>query len=139
MRTIAIPLFEGYQPLDITGPHEVFVGANDAMDTLGVDAERYAVSLVAESLDNVISESGMGISPNSTFASATTFDTLVVPGGRSTRDFSQHGKVLEWMQACGPKTRRVSSVCTGTFLLAEAGLVTNERVTTHWALSLIHI
>lgn len=135
MRNILIPIFEGYQPLDIAGPHEVFIGANDAMDALGIECERYAVSLVGPTLEPVESESGMRICPHETYDSTanTKPNTLLVPGGTSTRNLDQHGDLLDWMRDRAPHAERVASVCTGTFLLAEAGLITTERVTTHWA------
>ena len=135
MRTVQIPMFAGYQPLDIAGPHEVFIGANEAMGALDVDADRYTVSLVASTLEPVTSESGMRVAPTDTFASTstTTPHTLLVPGGTATRDFGDHREMLEWMATRAPHAQRVASVCTGTFLLAEAGLLSTQRVTTHWA------
>lgn len=136
MRTILIPMFAGFQPLDVTGPYEVFIAANDALDELGVSAEKYSVSLIGSSLEPVQSESGLSISPHTSFPSTkrTTIDTVLVPGGRTTRD-GDNGDLIEWLQQHGHHTRRIASVCTGTFLLARAGLITEQRVTTHWAYS----
>lgn len=133
MRNVLIPIFDGYQPIDVVGPHEVFVGANEAMDVLDVDAARYAVSLVAATGDSVLSESGLRIVANDTFDSSPRAHTLIVPGGRSSRDYDAHGEVVEWLRGQAQHADRVASVCTGTFLLAQAGIVTNQRVTTHWA------
>ena len=135
MRNVLIPMFAGYQPLDITGPHEVFIGANEAMDVLGIDADRYDVQLVASTLEPVLSESGMRVAPTETFRATPNgpVHILLVPGGRTTRNLGEHSEMLEWMVRCATDAERVASVCTGTFLLAEAGLITEQRVTTHWA------
>ncbi len=132
MHTVAIPLYPGFQPLDVSGPNEVFVGANHAMDELGIDAERYEVILPALTLDPVPSESGLTFGPTQTFT-PSTIDTLLVPGGLITAVTHEHPELLEWLQANAPTEGRVGSVCTGTFLLAAAGLITDQKVTTHWA------
>lgn len=133
MHTVAIPLYPGFQPLDVAGPHEVFVGANHAMDELGSNGERYEVILPALTLEPVRSESGLTFGPTHTFTD-TSIDTLLVPGGMTTRSSDDHVELVKWLQANAPTERgRVGSVCTGTFLLAASGLVTTQRVTTHWA------
>ncbi len=130
---IAIPLFPGFQPLDVVGPHEVFVGANDAMDALGIASSRYAVDLVAASTDPVVSESGLSLMPMKTFGDVTAAETLLVPGGVTTRESSLDTHLVQWIRTTAGRTARVSSVCTGTFLLAAAGLCSGRRITTHWA------
>ena len=134
MRTVYMALFDGYQPLDVSGPREVFIGANEAMDELEIDAERYEVLLVAANNEPVTSESGMRIVPDSTFESSKPkAHTLLAPGGSGLREMQEDHELLNWLRRVAPNCDRVASVCTGTFALAAAGLVTNERVTTHWA------
>ncbi len=134
MRSIAIALFDGYQPLDVTGPHEVFAGVNQVLDATGADGPRYAVTLVAETLEPVRSESAMAIVPQAVFADVGgRLDTLLVPGGEGTRSAIDKTALLDWVRANAPSARRVASVCTGTYVLAAAGLCDGHRVTTHWA------
>ncbi len=136
MRTIVMPLFSDFQPLDVVGPHEVFISANDAMDVLGMAGDRYEVLLCATTLDPVRSESGLLLSPTGTFEDtpgSAIIDTLLVPGGMSTRDEATNNDLVEWLQSASTGVARVGSVCTGTFLLARAGIITDEKVTTHWA------
>ena len=60
-------------------------------------------------------------------------DTLVVPGGQGTRAAAQDEKLIAWIRSAAKRSRRVTSVCTGAFLLAAAGLLDGRRATTHWA------
>lgn len=134
MHTILMPLFPGVQPLDVVGPHEVFIGANDAMDRLGHIGERYVVKLVAASTDRAVSsESGLALMPNASFDDEMRVDTLLVPGGVTARSYPLDHELLEWVRSTSQAADRVASVCTGTFLLAAAGLCNGKRVTTHWA------
>ena len=130
---VAIPIFPGFQPLDVVGPHEVFIGANDAMRHLGIYAEHYAVDLVAGSTDPVMGESGLSLVPAKSFGDVTSTDTLLVPGGTTTRRRPLDGELVQWVKTTAVHSERVASVCTGTFLIAAAGLCTGRRVTTHWA------
>lgn len=133
MRVVAIPLFEGFQPLDVAGPHEVFIGANNAMDQLDHRGARYKIALAASSEEAVTSESGMSVLPTCTLDSLVDVDTLLVPGGETTRTSARDEELIEWLRSHASNATRISSVCTGTFLLAAAGLCTGRRVTTHWA------
>lgn len=133
MHTVVIPLFTGFQPLDVTGPHEVFKGANDAMDHLGHGGERYEVWLPSGQPSPITSESGLAIVPTSTFADAPTADTILVPGGATAREPILDRRLIAWLEREGPNVKRLASVCTGTFLLAAARLCSGNRVTTHWA------
>src|SRR6185312_6853385 len=60
-------------------------------------------------------------------------DTVLVPGGFGTDDARADADIMRWLKAVAPKARRIVSVCTGAFLLAEAGLLDGCRATTHWA------
>lgn len=134
MHTILMPLFPGVQPLDVVGPHEVFIGANDAMDRAGHTGDRYNVTLVAARSDRAVSsESGLALMPNASFGDEMVADTVVVPGGVTARDFPLDEDLVNWVRSKSSTAQRVASVCTGTFLLAAAGLCDGKRVTTHWA------
>lgn len=132
MRSVAIPIYDGVQPLDVVGPREVFSGANEWMDRAGHPAGRYRVILCSVDGESVRSESDMLMTPDAPLdAVPLDVDTVLVPGGFSTRVPGMADDVVDWLRQIAP--RRLTSVCTGTFLLSAAGRCTGRRVTTHWA------
>jgi transcriptional regulator GlxA family with amidase domain len=60
-------------------------------------------------------------------------DTLIVAGGTGTRRAEENDQLIEWLKGAARRSRRVTSVCTGAFLLARAGLLDGRRATSHWA------
>jgi transcriptional regulator GlxA family with amidase domain len=120
--------FEGLQPLDVTGPYEVFAGANQA---LGHDA--YPLTIVAAAAGVVRAPSGLALVADQAFAPMPDVDTLIVPGGQGVHHARGDEQTLSWLRDTAAGARRVTSVCTGAFLLASAGLLGDGPVTTHWA------
>ncbi|MGC0328461.1 transcriptional regulator GlxA family with amidase domain [Streptomyces sp. SAI-170] len=124
-RTVLVVLFDDVQSLDVTGPVEVFAGADTC--TPGSYEIRTA------SLDGgpVRTSSGLTLVPDGALTDEAGPDLLVVPGGRGTRRADP--RLVDWLRRGGPRARRLVSVCTGAILLAEAGLLDGRRATTHWA------
>jgi transcriptional regulator GlxA family with amidase domain len=151
MRTVLIVLFDGVQSLDVTGPLEVFAGANhwssQADGTRGPDGPAYRIRTASLGGRPVRTSSGLRLAPDQSLAPDHEGpdhegpdhegpdhegpDVLIVPGGEGTRRAAPD--LVAWLRAHGPRARRLVSVCTGAFLLAEAGLLDRRRVTTHWA------
>jgi transcriptional regulator GlxA family with amidase domain len=127
-RRVAFVIYEGFQPLDLAGPHEVFQYAS----TL---AGGYACEVVAPSSGLVRSGSGLLVHAGSGVADADPagIDTLVVTGGYGVDQARLDPTLTGWIAEAAAGARRVASVCSGVFLLAAAGLLARERVTTHWA------
>jgi transcriptional regulator GlxA family with amidase domain len=125
MRTVLVVLFDDVQSLDVTGPVEVFAGAE----------KRHAGSyrIRTASLDGapVRTSSGLTLVPDHALADAPTPHTLLVPGGAGTRN--PDPRLTDWLREHGPRAERLVSVCTGAVLLARAGLLDGRRATTHWA------
>ncbi|MGW2717063.1 GlxA family transcriptional regulator [Streptomyces sp. NPDC001492] len=126
-RTVLLVLFDGVQSLDVTGPLEVFAGAE--LHTPGTYRLRTA------SLDGapVRTSSGLTLVPDHGLADAPAPHTLLVPGGQGTRRPVRDPRLSDWLRTNGPRAERLVSVCTGAILLAEAGLLDGRRATTHWA------
>jgi transcriptional regulator GlxA family with amidase domain len=131
-RHIVIAAFPGVQPLDVVGPHEVFVGAGRTAAALGRPG-RYRVTLASTTGEPVPAESGLQLGTDPLPAVGTAIDTLVLPGGHGSRAASADPVLLEWVRATAPRCRRVATVCSGTFIGAASGLYDGRRVTTHWA------
>ncbi|MFJ9589392.1 GlxA family transcriptional regulator [Streptomyces acidicola] len=125
MRTVLVVLFDDVQSLDVTGPVEVFHGAD--LHRPGTYRIRTA------SLDGapVRTSSGLTLVPDHALADAPAPHTLLVPGGQGTR--RPVPDLVAWLREHGPRAERLVSVCTGAILLAEAGLLDGRRATTHWA------
>jgi len=128
VKRILIPVFPNVQALDVVGPAEVF--------SLGtrLGQHEYALELVATSEAAVQASSGMQHVPDRTVGRTRgSVDTLVIPGGEGTRAALNDTALIGWVGRMAARARRVASVCTGAFLLAEAGLLDGRRATTHWS------
>lgn len=120
--------FTGAQSLDFVGPLEVFAIADR------LSPGRYSPELVAPGGRPFATGSGLTVTPDrSTRACRGAIDTLVVAGGQGVRDALRDDALIRWLRDAAGRSRRVTSVCTGAFLLAEAGLLDGRRATTHWA------
>ena len=131
-RHVLIVAFEGLQPLDAVGPHEVFAGAGRAAAALG-RVGSYRVTLASPGGATVRAESGLVLGTAPLPAAAERIDTLVLAGGPGAEAAAHDDTVLEFVRQTAPRCRRVATVCSGAFLGAAAGLFDGRRVTTHWA------
>jgi transcriptional regulator GlxA family with amidase domain len=114
--------------LDVTGPAEVFSIAT----RLG--AHPYEIAVVGGDGSPLPASSGLELVPHHSLkGSRGSIDTLVIPGGQGTRQALVDEQLIRWIRRAARRSRRVTSVCTGAFLLAEAGLLDGRRATTHWS------
>lgn len=120
---IAIPLFPEFTALDGIGPYEVLQRI-PGFDVTFVGHERAVVR----------SDNGfLGIQVDATFEELADPDVVVFPGGIGTRALTTDERVLDWVRAAHAGTRFTTSVCTGSLVLAAAGLLDGLTATTHWA------
>ncbi|MDT0391601.1 GlxA family transcriptional regulator [Streptomyces dubilierae] len=124
-RTVLAVLYDGVQSLDVTGPVEVFAGA----ELLAPGTYRIRTA----SLDGVPvrTTSGLTLVPDTSLSDAPDPDVLLVPGG--TGGLRPDARLVDWVRERGPRAGRLVSVCTGATVLAAAGLLDGRRATTHWA------
>ncbi len=126
-KVIGIVLFDGVEELDAVGPWEVL-----AYWTLNHPEDGYQVTTLAPGGDVVTCAKGMRITPDHSFATAPALDVLLHPGGRGTRPLSRNQDHLAWVRAQAAATSLMTSVCTGSLVLAAAGLLKDRPATTHW-------
>jgi cyclohexyl-isocyanide hydratase len=119
---ITFLLYPGVTQLDLTGPFEVLSRLPEAR-----------IHLVWKSLEPVFSDSGLILTPTSTFEKTRGADVLCVPGGAGQIDLMEDKEVIDFIRQVGTDAPFVTSVCVGSFLLGAAGLLEGYRATTHWA------
>ena len=124
--------FEGMSLLDLSGPLEVFRSVALHPDYAD-DKSPYETHVVSAEGGPVMTFDGLALM-TAPLKSLNTkaIDTLVVPGGPYARQIMADTRLAQWIKARAPKCRRVASVCTGSFLLAAAGLLKGKRAVTHW-------
>jgi len=127
-RHIGILLFDEVEELDAVGPYEVLAAwARNFPD------DGWAVSTMSFSGDAVTGAKGLRILPHHAVADAPTLDVLVYPGGWGTRALLADPAHLDWVRAQRAGVPLLTTVCTGSLVLAAAGLLSGRPATTHWA------
>lgn len=130
-RRIVVIGFENVQALDVTGPLEVFSVVNRLVQ---LDPPAYRLEFVGPTRKPIATSSGLSLVPHGPIVGVRgAVDTLLVAGGLGARAAAADLALLQGLRRVARGARRVASVCTGAFLLAEAGLLKRKRATTHWA------
>jgi cyclohexyl-isocyanide hydratase len=118
---IGILIFPDIMQLDMTGPHEVFTKLPDA-----------EVLLVWKALDPIVAGGGMRILPDVTYETCPKLDLICVPGGAGMNPLLNDPETLDFIRDKAATARFVTSVCTGSLVLAAAGLLKGKRAACHW-------
>ena len=124
---IGIYIYDEAEVLDFSGPFEVFSTASRVSKTQNL----FNVFLISETGKTVIARGGYQVNPAYSISDHPPIDVLIVVGGVHTGEMKK-SPVLKWIAETSKQAKLVASVCTGAFLLAEAGILSHHKVTTHW-------
>jgi transcriptional regulator GlxA family with amidase domain/predicted N-acetyltransferase YhbS len=130
---VGILIYPDVEVLDFCGPYEVFSTTRLDEARRREEPSPFEVFLVAGSREPVAATGGMRVLPDHDFDTCPALDALVVPGGWGSRAQVHNERLVGWMRRQAAGVRWLTSVCTGSFLLGQAGLLEGRRATTHWA------
>ena len=132
-KTVAFVLYPGLTPLDLIGPLQVMSGLEAVEEALG-SSDRHHVVVVAERLDAFPTDTPVRIAASTTLHDIPAPDVILVPGGGApTLRQLANPVLLDYLREADRNAEVVASVCTGSLLLAGAGLLQGRPATTHWA------
>jgi len=123
LRRISIVLFDGFELLDVFGPAELFSMVPD----------RLAVEFVGPEAGPAASSQGAEVIATSRYDAAATPDIMLIPGGRGAWRLVEDEAFLSWLRAWATRASLLTSVCTGSAVLAAAGLLDGYRATSNKA------
>lgn len=123
---VCIFVYDGAEVLDFAGPFEVFSTASRLDDQTEI-----RVFLIGETSQLVVARNGFTVKPDFAIEHHPKIDLLIIPGGVHTNELCNH-RIIDWIREQAATEIYMASVCTGAFLLAEAGLLDGRTVTTHW-------
>lgn len=125
-RHLAIAIFDDVEVLDFAGPFEVF-----SVTSWQEEVKPFKVSLVAEKQQPIQARNQFSVNPHFTYDNHPPADIILVPGGFGTRREMYNPAMLAWVKRHAASSELILSVCTGSFVLATAGLLDHQRATTH--------
>jgi transcriptional regulator GlxA family with amidase domain len=123
MRKIAVLVFPGFELLDVFGPMEMF----------GLLKDDFALEFVSETLGAIPSNQRLAVHSTRTMETVQDDDIVFVPGGSGTRQADKNPALLQWIADSSARAEFTLSVCTGSLLLAKAGVLDGKRATTNKA------
>lgn len=129
---VGIYLFDDVEVLDFAGPFEVFSTAARVKARIEPQAPKaFSVHIIADEKRPIHARGGLRVFPEFDITSHPHLDVLVIPGGVVTSEI-ERTVIIDWIIRISAITPIIASVCTGVFLLGQAGLLNGKNATTHW-------
>ena len=125
-------IFDDIEELDFVGPWEVWNMVNEVAKYRG-EANPFRVRLISPDGGDIRAVKGMRVGADCAMADAGKLDIICIPGGQGTRTVIHDPAIMTWVKDTAQRCEWVTSVCTGAFVIAKAGLADGKRLTTHWA------
>jgi transcriptional regulator GlxA family with amidase domain len=133
-RRVAMLAYPDVQMLDVMGPLEVFARTSRWLKDQGLrEDDAYSVEILGLKRGAFAASSGLRLHADRRFDEVGRgLDTLLIAGGVGAQRYHAHPPLVRWIRQQAGSVRRLASICTGAFFLAESGLLRGRRATTHW-------
>ncbi|XPV76245.1 MAG: GlxA family transcriptional regulator [Desulfovibrio sp.] len=145
-KQIHILLYDQSLGLDFLGPIEVFHAAtllaqlgkghdplfDTCINETVADTVGYDIKLFSHNQNNITTSTGIELHTQNDFTTTSPCHTLLIPGGFGTADAMNNSPFMDFLKAKSKQAQRIVSICTGSFLLAQAGILDGKKATTHW-------
>lgn len=131
MIEIGILIFDDVEELDFVGPWEVWNMVNTVSRYRG-ESDPFRVRLISLDGKQIKASKNMRVLADAAMADVERLDIICVPGGMGARPLIERPDVVDWVKMISQNATWVTSVCTGAFVLAKAGLTTGKRLATYW-------
>jgi len=131
MIEIGILIFDDIEELDFVGPWEVWNTVN-AVSRYRGDEAPFRVRLISLDGNQIKAAKGMRVLADAAMADVESLDIICVPGGPGSRAVIEQSHIVDWVKSIAGSATWVTSVCTGAFVLAKAGLTKEKRLATYW-------
>lgn len=134
-KSVGILGFDGLNLLDLAGPRETLAAARTS-GANGSSVPCYDVKIIGVTGRAFLSESKVAFKADQLIEKVQALDTVIIPGGVAARSGEAFYKIADWLMANAGQVRRIVSICTGIYPLAESGLLDGRKATTHWRFAL---
>tara|TARA_Y100000588_G_scaffold372622_1_gene445384 strand:+ start:288 stop:905 length:618 start_codon:yes stop_codon:yes gene_type:complete len=133
-KNVGIFIFDEVDILDFSGPYEVFcrTRTEPGIKSRNNNSGPFNVFTISIREKIIQASGGLKVVADYNFKNAPEVDILLIPGGLGTRQLLESQETISWILDIAERTSLLTSVCTGSLLLAQAGLLKNKRATTHW-------